>query len=148
MSCASVSGVILAGGKSSRMGQDKALMEYRGERLIDRLEGILREFFHEIIIVTNTPADYLEHDAIIVTDIFPNKGPIGGIYTGLFYMKNDYAFVTACDMPFLNVRFINYIINLIEGHDIVVPQTLKGFEPLNAVYSKRCIPALCVLNET
>lgn len=134
-----ITGVILAGGKSSRMGTDKCLMEFQGEKMISRAMDVFRGLFSEIIIVTNLPLEYLDQDARIVTDIFPGKGPIGGIHTGLFFSSTEHAFFAACDMPFFNTEFISYMISRIGNYDIVVPDTEKGFQPLHAVYSRKCL---------
>jgi molybdopterin-guanine dinucleotide biosynthesis protein A len=134
-----VTGVILAGGKSSRMGTDKGLMEFQGEKMIRRTMDVFKRLFRDIIIVTNRPLDYLDQDAMIVTDIFPGKGPIGGIHTGLFFSPGEHAFFAACDMPYFNTEFISFMINSIGNFDIVVPETEKGFQPLHAVYSRKCL---------
>ncbi len=134
-----VTGVILAGGKSSRMGTDKGLMEFQGEKMIRRTMDVFRGLFREILIVTNLPLDYLDQDARIVTDIFPGKGPIGGIHTGLFFSSNEHAFFAACDMPFFNSEFISYMISRIGNYDIIVPETEKGPQPLHAIYSRKCL---------
>jgi molybdenum cofactor guanylyltransferase len=135
-----MTGIILAGGKNSRMGTNKAFLEIDGIRLIDKTINIYREIFSEIIIVTNDPLSYIEFtDAAIVTDIYKGKGPLGGIYTGLFYSKNDYAFISACDMPFLNKEFIIYLTEQADKFDIVVPQLSEGFQPLHAIYSQSCL---------
>lgn len=134
-----ITGVILAGGKSSRMGTDKCLMEFQGEKMISRAMDVFRGLFSEIIIVTNLPLEYLDQDARIVTDIFPGKGPIGGIHTGLFFSSCEHAFVAACDMPFFNPEFISYMISRIGNYDIVVPETEKGPQPLHAIYSRKCL---------
>lgn len=134
-----VTGVILAGGKSSRMGTDKCLMEFQGEKMISRAMDVFRGLFRDIIIVTNRPLDYLDQDARIVTDIFPGKGPIGGIHTGLFFSSNEHAFFAACDMPYFNTDFISYMAGRIGNYDIVVPETEEGIQPLHAIYSRRCL---------
>jgi molybdopterin-guanine dinucleotide biosynthesis protein A len=134
-----VSAFILAGGKSSRMGTDKGLIEFRGEKMIRRTMDVFKGLFKEIIIVTNLPLDYLDQDASVVTDIFPGKGPIGGIHTGLFFSSNEHAFFAACDMPFFNTEFISYMLSRIGKYDIVVPETEKGFQPLHAIYSRKCL---------
>jgi molybdenum cofactor guanylyltransferase len=134
-----VTGVILAGGRSSRMGTDKALLEFQGEKMIRRTMDVFKGLFREIIIVTNRPVEYLDQDARIVTDIFPGKGPIGGIHTGLFFSSNEHAFVAACDLPFFNTEFISHMVSLIGNYDIVVPETEKGFQPLHAIYSRKCL---------
>src|SRR5512136_2460327 len=116
----SMTGVILSGGKSTRMGTNKAFLEIGGKRLIDRTMLVFRDMFPEIILVTNSPLDYLDQDCIIASDIFKNKGALGGIYTGLFYASYDHVFVSACDMPFLNRSFIEHLIKCVDKYDIVV----------------------------
>ena len=124
------------------MGFNKAFLKIDGQRLIDRTIKIFRELFSEIILITNEPAAYLDLDLGIASDIFPGKGPLGGIYTGLFYATNPYIFVSACDLPFLDAAFITYMISRVEGYDIIVPRTDAGYYPLHAIYSRRCIPAI------
>lgn len=136
-------GIILAGGKNTRMGENKAFLKINGERLIDRTLAIFGKVFHDIIIVTNDPLSYIEFaDAAIVTDIYKGKGPLGGIYTGLFYTKNDYAFICPCDMPFLNKDFIEYLLRQTGKYDVVVPELTEGYQPLHAVYSRNCLPSI------
>ncbi|PKN17091.1 MAG: molybdenum cofactor guanylyltransferase [Deltaproteobacteria bacterium HGW-Deltaproteobacteria-6] len=136
-------GIILAGGKNSRMGTNKAFLEIDGIRLIDKTINIYHELFSEIIIVTNDPLSYVEFtNAIIVTDIYKGKGPLGGIYTGLFYAKNNYAFACPCDMPFLNQDFIEYLTGQSGKHDVIVPELAEGYQPLHAIYSRNCLPSI------
>jgi len=136
-----ISGILLAGGKNSRMGTNKAFLEIDGIRLIDRTLDIYRQLFSDIIIVTNDPLAYLEFpDASVVTDIYKGKGPLGGIYTGLFYARNNYAFACPCDMPFLRTDFIDYLIERMGKHDIIVPELPEGYQPLHAIYSRNCLP--------
>ena len=138
-----ISGIILAGGKNSRMGTNKAFLKINGVRLIDNVLGIYREIFDEIIIVTNDPLAYIEFtDAIIVTDIYQEKGALGGIYTGLFYASQKYSFAVACDMPSLDKDFILYMTEQTGKHDIIVPENAEGFQPLHAVYSRNCLPTV------
>lgn len=139
-----MTGIILSGGKNSRMGVNKAFLEICGNRLIDKILDIYKNIFTEIIIVTNDPLSYTEFsDTIIVTDIYKGNGPLGGIYTGLFYAKNDYAFISACDMPSLNKDFILYMTEQqTNKFDIIVPELPAGFQPLHAIYSRRCLPSI------
>jgi len=135
-----MTGIILAGGKNSRMGINKAFLEIDGTRLIDNILAVYQKIFPEIIIVTNDPLSYTEFsDTVVVTDIYKEKGALGGIYTGLFYATYDYSFVAACDMPFLNEDFIIYLTEQIDKFDIVVPQLSDGFQPLHAIYSRNCL---------
>lgn len=136
-------GIILAGGKNSRMGINKAHLEIDGERLIDKTMNIYRQIFTEVIIVTNDPLSYLEFtDAAVVTDIYKEKGPLGGMYTGLFYSNNPYAFVSACDMPYLNKNFIDFLIEKEGKYDVIVPELPDGYQPLHAIYSRNCLPSI------
>jgi molybdenum cofactor guanylyltransferase len=137
-----MTGVILAGGKNRRMGENKAFLAVNGELLIDRTVRLFRAVFEEVIVVTTSPLDYLDQEAAIVTDILPEKGALGGIYSGLFYAREEYAFIAACDMPFLNRAFLEYMISRTTGYDIIVPATPEGFQPLHAVYSRRCLPVI------
>ena len=135
-----MTGIILAGGKNSRMGINKAFLEIDGTRLIDNILAIYQKIFSEIIIVTNDPLSYTEFpETLIVTDIYKDKGALGGIYTGLFYATHDYSFVAACDMPFLNEDFIIYLTGQAGKHDIIVPELFEGFQPLHAIYSRNCL---------
>jgi molybdenum cofactor guanylyltransferase len=137
-----MTGIILAGGGNTRMGRNKAFLRVGGERLIDRTVRLFRSLFREVIIVAANPIDYLDQDAVIVTDILPGRGALGGLYTGLFYAADEYAFVVACDIPFLQGSFIEYLASRAEGYDIVVPAPIDGLQPLHAVYSRRCLPAV------
>lgn len=141
MKCA-MTGVILAGGKNSRMGTNKAFLELEAERLIDKNIRLLKSIFDHVLIVVAEPREYLHLDAAIATDIFPGKGALGGLYTGLFFSPTRHAFVAACDMPFLNGRFIEYMAQNTNGFDIVVPHPPDGLQPLCAVYSRNCLPAI------
>ena len=134
-----VSGVILAGGRNVRMGTNKAFLTVGGERLIDRTAKLFQSIFPEVIVVTNDPLEYLDQDVAIATDIYRGKGSLGGIYTGLFYCSGSHAFVAACDMPFLNKSFIEYMIERVDRYDIVVPAQRKGYQPLHAIYSRNCL---------
>jgi len=137
-------GVILAGGQNSRFfGTNKALVRVEGKKILDHIHDVFRDIFHEIILVTNDPAQYLQWNVNIVTDIFPVRSSLTGIHTGLFYSSTPYAFFAACDIPFLKKELVETLVNAIEpGIDIVIPETSQGFEPLCAVYSKRCFKSL------
>jgi molybdenum cofactor guanylyltransferase len=135
------SGVILAGGLSTRYGgENKAFLKVGGVRIIDRLFAVFSGLFDEIIIVTNQPLEFLEWDALIVTDIYPARSSLTGIHTGLFYAGRPFAFFSACDAPFLRPEVIETVLAHIEPpDDVVLPRTSKGLEPLCAAYSRRCL---------
>ena len=134
-------GVILSGGLSTRFnGQNKALIQVGGLRILDRLYNVFSDLFDEIILVTNDPIQFLEWDLTIVTDLFSSRSSLTGIHTGLFYMKNPFAFFSACDTPFLKKELVETLIEKIEQKvDIIMPETTAGLEPLCAIYSKRCV---------
>jgi len=135
-----ITGIILAGGKNLRMGRNKAFLEIDGRRIIDRTKDLFLEVFDEVLLVTNSPLDYLALDLRLVSDLIPDKGSLGGIYTGLFHASHPHAFVAACDMPFLNRPLIGHLAQLAPKFDIVIPKTNDGLQPLHAVYSQSCLP--------
>lgn len=137
-------GVVLAGGRNTRFsGENKAFMPVGGKRIVDRIFEVFTKIFDEILIVTNDPQDYTDLDACIVRDIRPVRSSLTGIHAGLFYATRPHAFFSACDTPFITGALITGIIAAVDGsHDIVLPETEAGIEPLCAVYSKRCLPVI------
>ena len=135
------SGIILSGGMATRYdGIEKGLLEVAGIRILDRIYRIYTELFEEIILVTNNPEKFLEWDLLIVPDLFPIRSSLTGIHAGLFFMSNPFAFISACDTPFLKREVVEIVIENIEAPiDMVMPETAAGFEPLCAAYSKRCL---------
>lgn len=134
-----MTGIILAGGKSQRMGRNKAFIDSGGVPLFERVYRIFREIFSEIIIVANHVLPFERYEAILRRDIILGKGALGGLYTGLFHSSNYHAFCAACDMPFLNPRVIKYMREERDEYDVVVPKTHDGLHPLHAFYSKKCL---------
>ena len=96
-----ITGVVLAGGKSSRMGQNKALMSLGGKRLVDRVVEVMRSVFDDLLMVTNTPDVYADLGMPMVQDVWPEKGSLGGVYSAIYHVATPYCLVVACDMPFL-----------------------------------------------
>ena len=137
--------IILAGGKSLRLGRNKALEIVSGKSLIERVAERLKPITDQLIIVTSKEQVGLPfiHGAEVVADIYPGKGPLGGIYTGLMASRSDQNIVVACDMPFLNAELLRHMIELSPGYDAVVPRLGEGtIEPLHSVYSKSCLPVI------
>jgi FdhD protein len=137
-----ITGVILAGGRSSRMGSNKALLPYRGGRFIEAIHRQLREIFPEVILVTNNPAQYQFLPCSKVPDLFPGMGALAGIHAGLVYSRTERIFTVACDMPYLNSGLIRFIASRPDRYDVVVPESANGLEPLHARYGKGCLPAM------
>ena len=112
------SGVILAGGLSTRYGgENKAFLRVGGMRILDRLFAVYRQIFDEIILVTNNPVEFLEWDALIVSDIFPVRSSLTGVHAGLFYASHPFAFFSACDTPFLKKEIVETVLERIDPAD-------------------------------
>jgi molybdenum cofactor guanylyltransferase len=138
-----VTGVILAGGKSSRFGSNKAFADVNGRQLIRRVIAIMGSVFNELIIITNDPDEYSSLGISMHEDIIKGLGPLGGIYTGLEKMPDRFGFFVACDMPFLNEDLIRYITEMKNNeYDAVVPKIDWKMEPLHSLYSITCLPSI------
>jgi len=137
-----ITGIILAGGKSSRFGSNKALAEFNGMPLIERVAGALGRIFEKLIIITNNPLEYSYLKIPLHEDLVKGLGPVGGIYTGLDALDDEWAFFCACDMPFINEGFVRYIAGVRDSFDAVVPKVGWKIEPLHALYSKKCLSAM------
>ena len=134
-----VTGVILAGGSSSRMGRNKALLEVDGVPMVTRIYRTLAGLFHEVIVVTNSPLDYDVLPCRKVPDIYLDTGSIAGLHSALVHSSSAHSFVTACDMPYIEPDLIRYLCDMRMGdHDAVVPFSEGGQEPLHALYSSAC----------
>ena len=134
-----ITGVILAGGKSSRMGQNKALMSLGGQRLVDRVVEVMHSVFDALLMVTNTPDVYADLGVPMVRDVWPEKGSLGGVYSAIYHVATPYCLVVACDMPFLRAALLRYLITQIADYDVVVPDVLGELQTLHAIYSKACL---------
>jgi len=134
---AAITGVILAGGQSRRMGQDKAGIEIAGETLLARMEKVLRPLCAEVIIAGDRP-DLARPALPCYPDLYPGSA-LGGLYTGLYHARTPWIFVVACDLPFPSSDLARALIERRNGYDAVVIRTAKGWEPLFAVYGKGCL---------
>ncbi len=134
-----VTGVILCGGKSTRMGENKAFIQIEGVPIINRIHDLFRECFQEVIIVTNQKDLFSNFDSRIYSDLIPHKGALGGLYTGIFFSSFDHSFCVACDMPFMKKSLLQYLIDKIDDEDVIVPRTKDGLQPLHAIYSRNCL---------
>jgi len=121
------------------MGENKAFIEIEGAPIVNRTHNLFKEIFQEVIIVTNQQELFKNFDSKIYSDLLPNKGVLGGLYTGLFFSTFHYSFCAACDMPFIKKSLVQHIIKNIGGEDVIVPRTKDGLQPLHAVYSKNCL---------
>lgn len=137
--------VIQAGGESSRMGQDKALMPFLGRPLIERQVERLSGVAYELLVTTNRPRDYAFLHRTLIPDLLPGTGALGGLYTALSSASLPIVAVVACDMPFINTDLLlaQQRLLLESEADVVIPRSSDGLEPLHAVYDRdACLPAI------
>lgn len=142
-----ITGVILVGGKSNRMGRDKAFLEFAGKPLLERAVGLFRESFERVTLAGGPVERFAGYGLPVLRDIFPGSA-LGGLYTGLYHAETEYIFVSPCDLPFPSKSVLRYLCSLRNGHDAVVPVTRHGFEPLFALYAKKCLDPMKRLLES
>jgi molybdenum cofactor guanylyltransferase len=133
--------IISAGGKSSRIGTDKALVKVGGKTILERIIERTKDLGQaETLLISNDVEKYRQFGLTTYADVFPDKGSLGGIYTGIHYASSPYSLIIACDMPFLSVPLLNYMISLIdEKYELIVPRVTGHPEPLHALYHKTCL---------
>lgn len=141
-SCDNISGVILAGGMSSRYGENKAFLRAGGKTVIERIVNVLECVFREIIISTNNPAEYGFLNLKCFTDYYKEKGPLAGIHSSLINSGTDKIFVVSCDMPLINGVDIKRIINHKPESEITVASVNSRIQPLFGIYSKSLVPEI------
>ena len=138
-----ISGIVLGGGESRRMGRDKRRLQWEGEPFLDRVSRVMDTLFEEVLVVTAQEDYDCSHLPVrLVTDKIPQKGSLGGLYTGLMEAKNPLVFVVACDMPFLQRKCISRFCVFPSTADVLVVKLSSGIQPLHARYSKRCAPII------
>jgi molybdenum cofactor guanylyltransferase len=121
------------------MGTDKATLKVGGKALIELVYDRAREVFQNIIVLSNHLTTLDGVNAPIVKDVLPIQGSMVGIVSALLASADPYVFVLACDLPFISVGAINYMLGQVHGEDLVIPKTPKGYEPLHAIYNRSCI---------
>lgn len=141
-----ISSIVLAGGKSSRLGYDKVFKSVGDRNLLDLVINCVAPLSQETILVIGSkdaPFQSGKYPELkLVTDIYPGKGPLGGVYTGLLNSKSFYNLVVASDMPFLNPALLRYMIQVSADYDLVVPRVGELLEPLHAVYASSCTESI------
>jgi len=141
-----ISSIILAGGKSSRFGHDKVFKTVGDRYLLDLVIDRVAPLSQETILVTASENALVKSNKYpglkMVTDVYPGKGPLGGVYTGLLNSRSFFNLVVASDMPFLNAALLRYMMQVSTDFDLVVPRVGKLVEPLHAVYTKNCLEPL------
>jgi molybdenum cofactor guanylyltransferase len=133
-----VTGVILAGGQSRRMGRDKAFLPFGKGLLIERVIEVVQQVIDDVILITNTPEQYQHFGLPMFSDVIPQAGSLGGIYTGLVSAKTPHSLCLACDMPFVKPEFLRLLCDTATEADVVIPRNAEDFQPLCAVYAQVC----------
>ena len=134
-----ITGIILSGGKSSRMGENKSLLKIGNKTIIERIVELMKDIFSENIIITNTPDEYKFLQLPLYEDIYKWKGPLAGIHSGLTYSKTEKNFVISCDTPLMTKEMIQYIVNFQTRKPIVFCRAAGYRQPLIGVYKKQII---------
>ena len=130
---------IMAGGQSSRMGMDKSFVLFEGQPMIEVVIDAVAGLGDETLLITNKPDEYAHLNLPMVSDVYPNHGSLGGIFTAVYAASHPHTLVVACDMPWLNRQLLEYMVGLRETADVIVPRWEKYPEPLHAIYSKACL---------
>ena len=139
---ADVTGVLLAGGKSRRMGQDKRLLSVGDETLYTRSLSVLRAIFERVVVVVAQDSPLVASDAPVLRDVIPHCGSLGGLYTGLKEARTQWVFAVACDMPFLDPGTIWHFTSLKGEGDVIMAKLRNGFQPMHALYHRNCLPIM------
>lgn len=144
------SAVVVAGGLNSRMGgKNKAFLKVGTKTILSRLLDTLGDYFDEILLVTKNPAEYSGYPVKTVTDLYGDRSSLTGIHAGLFHASNYFSFVVPCDAPFITPSLIRLLLDSIEeDDDVVIPSHDGHYEPLCAIYSKRCLTQIEKLLES
>ncbi len=139
-----MTGVLVAGGESRRMGRDKRFLELGGQALLQRALSVLQSLFDEVLVALAEPLPQLTagRGYRVVTDLIPNCATLGGLYTGLSSASHPRILAVGCDMPFLNPAVIRRLAEYDRQADVVIPKLATGLQPMHAVYSKACLPHL------
>jgi len=139
----SVAGVMLAGGRASRMGgRDKAFAAVGGEPIAVRTARLFRELFPQLIVVTNRAERFRDLGAELVSDRFPGCGPLAGVHAAMLVSRHPHVFIAACDMPRLDAGVIRFLLARIGRAQAIVPCWRDDIEPLHAVYAVSAAPVL------
>jgi molybdopterin-guanine dinucleotide biosynthesis protein A len=134
--------IVLAGGQSSRMGSvNKPFLHFRGKTMIAYLIDRLKLVFSDVIIAAKEKDPYINYGVKIAIDSFEHQGPLSGMHAGLELSPDQNNFIVGCDMPFLNLELVEYMLDQ-SISDILVPRIGENFEPLHSIYSKSCIPEI------
>jgi molybdopterin-guanine dinucleotide biosynthesis protein A len=124
------------------MGRNKALLPFRGKPLLERQLDLLRPLFERVLVAAADPTPYVAFGIEVVPDLLSERCALTGVHAVLSAARTQHTFVVACDLPFLNPRLIESLLSRRTGNDVVVPESNQKMEPLHAVYSRACLPAI------
>lgn len=133
-----ISGIILAGGKSRRMGTDKALLVFQGKPLLEHMIGLIEPFCNKVFI-SGQNSDYSSFGVEMVPDLYTGCGPIAGIFSALKYSVSDWNLLVSVDVPFVNEELFLFLISNIGEYDCIIPKHTSGVEPLIGLYHRRAV---------
>lgn len=136
-----ITAIILAGGKSSRMGTDKGLTLFNNREMAQYAVDLAAPLFCETLLIANDPA-YTKFQVPVYEDLITERGPLGGIFTGLTYSTTPWNFFIACDMPFMTRQVIEKLLLHLNDCDVVIPVHENAREPMCAFYNKSCLPVV------
>lgn len=137
-----ITGIILAGGKSTRMGENKALLKFNGLTIIERVTNVIKSIFPKVIMITNTPEEYDFLNVTMHKDIYEYRGPLAGIQSGLTYTTSEKNFIISCDVPLLEESMIKYLINFRTEKPVAVFRADGFIHRLVGLYSKSLLPTI------
>jgi molybdopterin-guanine dinucleotide biosynthesis protein A len=137
-----ITGIILSGGKSTRMGENKSFLKIGQQTIIEKLVSMMHSIFNEVIIITNEPELYGFLNLKLFEDIFKNVGPIAGIHSGLFNSQTEKNFIISCDIPLMNKEMIISILEYPSSSQITVPRADSYIQQLCGVYCKSLLPII------
>lgn len=137
-----ITGIILSGGKSKRMGTNKSFLKIDGKTVIERTVDLMKGLFDRVLLITNEPEQYEFLNLEIYQDIYKNVGPIAGIHSGLIHSGTDKNFIISCDMPLITKNVIEFIIKKQTGKSITITKADGFIQQLCGVYSKEVIPEI------
>ena len=137
-----ISAIILSGGKSSRMGENKSFLKLGDKTIIENIISLMNSIFSDVILITNEPSEYRKLNIPIFQDVYKQKGPLAGIHSGLVNSKTDSNFIISCDLPLMSKEVIEYIINFKTEKSITLCKADGYIQQLAGIYSKSLIPVI------
>ena len=137
-----ISAAILVGGRSRRMGQNKALLQMGSSTLLEHIVAAAAPVVDELALIARRPDDFADLDLPVRADLHPDLGPLGGLYTALEKSTASTILLLPCDLPFITPDFLRFIIDHLGDHEAAIPHNAQGLQPLCAAYSRTCLPAV------